>query len=78
MPTRLRRLLPIALCAACVAGFVVSGLHTGESGGRTPTPVSKPSSKTTYYINATVGGKTSERECLTEVDNSRVITVPCP
>jgi hypothetical protein len=75
-----RRIVPPAVLAASLAGFVLSGLHSGESARQgAPAQVNKPVSRTVYYIDATVGGKPSDRKCLrSEGGTSAVTTVPCP
>jgi len=74
-----RRALPLALYAASVVAFVVSGLHSGGGGlERPPARASKPVSRIVYYVDATVGGKPSDRKCITEGSTSRVTTTPCP
>jgi hypothetical protein len=66
------------LLAACIGGFVASGVHPGARGVQpAPASVSEPLSRTTYYIDATIGGKGSGGKCITEGVNPRVKTVPC-
>jgi hypothetical protein len=75
-----RRIVPPAVLAAFLAAFVLSGLHSGEGGRQgTSVPVGEPVSRVVYYVDATVGGKPSERKCLrSEGGSSRVTTTPCP
>jgi hypothetical protein len=69
-----RRIVPPALFAAALAGFVLSGLHSGAQGLQpAPASVSEPETavaQTTvvYCVDATVGddAKPSKQKCITE------------
>jgi hypothetical protein len=75
----LRRIVPPALLTASLAAFVLTGMLWDPDGPRrAPARVSEPVSRTTYYVDATIGGKPSDSKCITEGDNSRMKTAPCP
>ena len=64
------RIVPPALFAAALAGFVLSGLHSGAQGLQpAPASLKEPQTRTVVYcIDATVGGegKPSKQKCVTE------------
>jgi hypothetical protein len=69
-PLTVRRIVPPALFGTALAGFVLSGLHSGAQGLQ-PAPASVGESQTrtvVYCIDATVGsdGKPSKQKCVTE------------
>jgi hypothetical protein len=67
------RIVPVVLLAACIGGFVASGLHSGAQGLQPAGVRESQTTKVVYCIDATVGGegKPSKQKCTTETrDNA--------